>query len=426
MKNFYISCLASLLKCSCPWYLRELFARHILQPILLGLFLLAILAGTFFIGSHYTTLNQASRPIDLLWPEILEEFARVFPTPAGLEAHVRFWRMVFGRYASHQILLHDNTYPQVVYEVVDLKKSSGIRPAIRKYKKILLALHQREITQSSRALSPEEAKVFRLFAGIHEQHKFKKAAEQRMRAQMGQRDSFIKAIKLSGLYQARFEKIFTAYALPVELTRIPFVESYFNAKARSSAGAAGLWQFMPATARIYDLQVNTRIDERYDPFKSAESAARLLKANYDMFESWPLAVTAYNHGPSGLFRAIKALHTKDLGIIVRKYHGENFGFYSRNYYTQFLAAAQLMLDSKKHFGPIETLPCLEYESVTVARQVFIHELVKDLAIPKDELLILNRDLKHSVTQSRVPLPKNFVLKLPPGKKALFLSQYAKL
>ena len=426
MKNFYISCLAYVLKFSCPWFLKELCARYILQPVLLALFLLAVLSGALLPAFNRSVLHHASIPTKLLWPKIIEDFEHEFPTPKGLEAHVAFWRLVFSRYTCRQILLHDSVYPQVIYDVVDLDRSPGISPTMRKYRKILLALHQREVTKSSRALSPEEAKVFRLFAGITGKNKFRKAAYQRMRAQMGQRDSFIRAIKLSGLYQERFEEIFAGYTLPIELTRIPFVESYFNPKANSSAGAAGLWQFMPATARMYDLQVNGKIDERYDPFKAADSAARLLKANYEMFDSWPLAVTAYNHGPTGLLKAIKTLDTKDLGVMVRKYHGRSFGFYSRNYYTQFLAAAQLMLDYKKYFGPIEPLPCLQYESVTVAQHVFIDELVRELEIPKDELLILNKGLKCSVTQSQTPLPKNFVLKLPPGKKARFLAQYAKL
>ncbi|MCP4404524.1 MAG: transglycosylase SLT domain-containing protein [bacterium] len=426
VKKFCISCLASLVKFSCPWFLKELFAYYILQPVLLAVFLLAILAGAMLPTFNPDALHQASMPAKLFWPEILEDFERIFPTPDELEAHVVFWRTVFSRYTSRQILLHDSSYPQVLYEVVDLDHSPGISPAIRKYKKILLQLHQREVTKSSRTLSLQEAKVFRRFSGIREKDKFKKAAQQRMRAQIGQRDSFMKAIELSGLYQERFEEIFKGYALPTELTRIPFIESYFNPKAYSSAGAAGLWQFMPATARMYDLQVNSKIDERYDPFKAADSAARLLKANYEMFDSWPLAVTAYNHGPAGLLRAIKSLKTMDLGIMVRKYKGKRFGFYSRNYYAQFLAAAQLMLDYKKHFGPIEALPCLQYESVTIAQQVFIDDLIGNLSIPKDELLTLNKDLKRSVIQSKTPLPKNFVLKLPPGKKALFLAQYAKL
>lgn len=426
MKNLCIDCLAFLVKFSCPWFLKGLFARYILQPVLLALFLLVILAGALLPAFNRAVLHHSSIPAKLLWPEIMEDFERVFPTPEGLEAQVAFWKLVFSRYTNRQVLLYDTVYPQVIYEVVDLDRSSGVRPALRKYKKILGQLHQREVTQSSRELSPEEERVFRMFAGITEKNKFQKAAHQRMRAQFGQRNHFVKAIQLSGLYQERFEEIFKQYDLPAELTRLPFVESYFKPKAYSSAGAAGIWQFMPSTARMYGLRVNSKVDERYDPFKAADSAARLLKANYEIFESWPLAVTAYNHGPAGLLKAIKTLDTKDFGVMVRKYRGKRFGFYSRNYYTQFLAVAQLMLDHKKHFGEIELLPSLQYESVTVAQQLFINDLVSDLAIPREELLDLNKGLKHSVTQSRAPLPKNIVLNLPPGKKALFLAQYARL
>ncbi|PID56717.1 hypothetical protein CSB45_09725 [candidate division KSB3 bacterium] len=428
VKHFCISCLASLLKYSCPWLLKELWIYYIVEPVLLGIFLLTVLAGTTFSPLFsQKSLNEATLPPELFRPKILTDFERRFPAPAGLEAHIVFWRMVFSRYTSRQALLHDTIYPQVLYEVVDRDRQPGIRRTVRKYKNILWQLHQWERTKSSRELSAEEKKVFRLFAGITEDHKFRKAASsRRMRVQIGQRDNFIRAIALSGLYQKHFEEIFQSYSLPVELTRIPFVESFFNPDAYSSAGAAGIWQFMPATARIYDLQVNSRIDERYDAFKAADSAARLLKANYELLGSWPLAVTAYNHGPYGILKAIRLLDTKDLGVIVRKYHGKSFGFYSRNYYAQFLAAAGLMLDYQRYFGSIKALPGLQYESVTIERQIFLNDLLSELAIPKDELLILNKSLKRSVLQSRIPLPKHFTLKLPLGKKALFLARYSNL
>ena len=434
-KELYISCLASLIKFSCPWYLRRWIYQKIVRSFFLMLFLVGTVVFALLPFFEHNILYQAPLPQRTLGPEILEglthaeiveEFKQHFPTPEDLTYHVKFWKTVFTRYTSRQIILHDNWYPQIIYEVVNLDHSPEIGPTIQKYKRILLSLHRKEQARTLDSLTPLEAKVYDRFAKISEPDKFKKAAYQRMRAQRGQRDSFIKAIRLSGLYQAKFEQIFRKYDVPIVLTRLPFIESYFNPKAYSSAGAAGLWQFMPATARLYGLRVNQKIDERYAPFKAADSAARLLKANYEIFQSWPLAVTAYNHGPTGLIEAVKQLGAKDLGKIVKVYQGPRFGFYSRNYYAQFLAAAQIMLDDEKYFGRIERLPALRYESVTIAQNIFINDIVSDLSIPKDDLIALNKDLKRAIIRSKSPLPKNFMLKLPPGKKAQFIKQYVNL
>ena len=248
-KNRYISILAYLIKLSCPWYLRTLLYRACFQPLLLSVFLLGIVIIALLPIFEHNTLHRSSLPQTLFWPEILKEFETNFPTSKELSHHVKFWKAVFGQYTQRQIVLHDNTYLQVVYEVVNLDSSPGISAALRKYKHILLNIHRKEQSQSLDSLTPQENRVYKLFAGISEKGKFRKAAHQRMRAQPGQRESFIKAIQLSGLYQEEFEQIFAQHDLPIELTRIPFVESFFNSKARSYAGAAGLWQFMPATAR---------------------------------------------------------------------------------------------------------------------------------------------------------------------------------
>jgi len=366
--NTYLSILAYFIKLSCPWYLRAVLYRVVLQPLLIGAFLLFIVIIALLPTFAHNTLHRSALPQTLFWPEILKEFEANFPTPEELAHHVEFWKAVFSQYTRRQIILHDNTYPQVIYAVVDLDSSPGIRVALRKYTRILLQIYRKEQAHRLEDLTSEENRVYELFADISEKGKFRKAARQRIRAQSGQRENFMKAIRRSGLYQEKFEQIFAQYGLPLELTRIPFVESFFKPRARSYAGAAGLWQFMPATARQYGLQVSRHVDERYDPFKAADSAARLLKSNYDTFQSWPLAITAYNHGPGGIQKAVDQVHTTDIGKIVVSYKGANFGFYSRNYYAQFLAAAYIMLDPDRYFGKIERLPALHDENKTPAKQ----------------------------------------------------------
>jgi len=428
IKNLCISCLAELIKLSCPWYIWYL-ARNTLSCIFdFVLFLLVIMLIVFLPRFGDNALHHATilEEIPLPTPaDIIPKIKQNFPTPEELKYHVKFWKDVFARYTSQQVIIHDDWYYQVVYEVVDLDRSPGVYAVMRKYKRILLAIDRKEKTHKLDSLSPQEARVYKMFEGISEKNKFRKAASQRMKARWGQRNQFLEAIQRSGLYQWKFEQIFQKHGLPVELTRIPFVESYFKYSAHSYAGAAGVWQFMPATARIYGLKMNYKVDERYDPYKSAESAACLLKANYEIFGSWPLAISAYHHGSGGVMKAVKQLKTTDLGKIVRKYRGAKFGFYSRNYYAQFLAVAEIMHNPQKYFGTVKRLPPLYYDQVIITQKIFVKDIASNLAISKDELTALNRDLKRAVIQSKSAIPRQFALKLPPGKKEQFLAQYAK-
>jgi membrane-bound lytic murein transglycosylase D len=136
------------------------------------------------------------------------------------------------------------------------------------------------------------------------------------------------------------ERIFGEQGLPVELTRMPLIESSFNLNAYSKVGAAGIWQFMPSTGRRF-LTVSAAVDERRDPIASTRAAARYLREMYADLGSWPLAISGWNHGPDGLARAARELGTSDIGVIVRQYRGRNFGFASRNFYAEFLAALDL-------------------------------------------------------------------------------------
>jgi membrane-bound lytic murein transglycosylase D len=147
------------------------------------------------------------------------------------------------------------------------------------------------------------------------------------------------------------ESIFERAGLPKELTLLPHVESSFRNDARSKAGAAGIWQFMPSTGRRF-LRVNKRVDERHDVRLATIAATKLLKENYSLLGTWPLAITAYNHGAWGMKKAVAKTGTKDIGKIVQRYRGRAFGFASRNFYAEFLAAVHIAKHYKAYFGNI--------------------------------------------------------------------------
>ena len=446
--NLWIVCLAELIKWSSPWYIRKMVSRGFKRMWPSLLFALTVMVFVLLPGFDKNMLYRES--VSWKFPSLLlsaedtpmpareavswkspsflrpAEFEQCFPMPEELKPQVEFWKDIFVRYTSRQVVIHDSWDFQIVYDVIDLNHTKNINAVIKTYRQILHVLAGKEKHNKLGTLTSEEAKVYKLFEKIPEPDKFRKAVARPIRVQFGQRDRFMEAIRRSGLYYQRFARIFQEYGLPLELISLPFVESYFNHDAYSRAGAAGVWQFMPATARLYGLQMNNAIDERYDPFKSASSAAKLLKANYELFRSWPLAITAYNHGPAGIFNAIKQTGTSDIGKITSTYQGEKFGFYSRNYYAQFLAVAQIMQDPQQYFGEIECFPTIHYEEVTIGRQLFIDDLATLLAISKDQLVTLNRDLKPAVVESKAPVPPNFVCKLPPGKRRHLLLKLQEL
>src|SRR5687767_10658735 len=109
----------------------------------------------------------------------------------------------------------------------------------------------------------------------------------------------------------KMEAVFRDMGLPVELTRLPFIESSFNVKAYSHVGAAGIWQVMPSSARLY-MRLNDTVDDRRDPWFSTEAAARHLADDYRLLKSWPLAITAYNFGRNGMARAAATVGSRDI------------------------------------------------------------------------------------------------------------------
>ncbi|MBO7070167.1 MAG: transglycosylase SLT domain-containing protein, partial [Bacteroidales bacterium] len=131
---------------------------------------------------------------------------------------------------------------------------------------------------------------------------------------------------LAKFYMPQFEETFRKYNLPMELKYLCIIESAMNPIAVSRAGAAGMWQFMYSTARHYGLQVDSYIDERLDPFKEVDAAARLLRDNYNIFGDWSLAISAYNCGPGNVNKAINRSGSKEFWDVYQYLPAETRGY----------------------------------------------------------------------------------------------------
>lgn len=213
-----------------------------------------------------------------------------FSVPAGLEERVAFWLDIYTKYSTDQGLLHDSRYVHLVYEPIDFTEIMNQPQLDRKIKskmrrklvdeaktRIRERLKRLDQLSSPVGLEGEDLRYWYMFAKIDEKNKFKEAAKDgRLRFQLGQKNRFLEGIYHSGRYIKEMESIFKEHHLPIELTRLPFVESSFNLNARSRVGASGVWQFMRSTGKQY-MKIDGVVDERNDPLKATEAAAQKMK-----------------------------------------------------------------------------------------------------------------------------------------------------
>jgi len=334
--------------------------------------------------------------------------ADAFPCPAGLEPQVRFWRGIFAETSIHQVVLHDALHLDKVYKVLDFRPEleDGVSPA--------------EVDR----LTAEERAIHDLFADDPAPDRFLAAAdEKRLRGQRGLRERFGEGLRVSRRYLPEMERIFREEGLPVELTRLPLVESCFNLHAYSKVGAAGVWQFMPATGRRF-LHVDNLVDERRDPIFSTRAAARFLAEMHGSLAAWPLAITAYNHGPEGMARAVAQLGTTDIVTIVRDYHGNAFGFASRNFYAEFLAALDVERNYREYFGNLPVEPAPRTREHRLDRAIGIQQAAHMAHADRELLASLNPSLSSLVIAGRRPIPRGVRLRLPESGAAGFETRLA--
>jgi membrane-bound lytic murein transglycosylase D len=168
---------------------------------------------------------------------------------------------------------------------------------------------------------------------------------------------------------------------------------------------------MRSTGRRF-LRIDASVDERMDPFRETEAAAQLLSYNYRLLGSWPLAITAYNHGAEGMRRARELLGTDDIVRIVREYHSPTFGFASRNFYVSFLAALTIAEDPDKYFGPLHRGSEPQFVEVKLSTSASSAALVKTLGVDRDTLRGLNPALRPAVWTGQRSIPAGYVVRLP--------------
>ena len=297
-----------------------------------------------------------------------------FVIPAGLKPAVEFWKAIFLDYDSNQLVFFDPKNMSKIHQVVEIKQGAGTRRVVRSVR----------------------ARLTRRGIPSH-----------RIRVQRGISERFAAGVRRSGRYMAHMRKIFSARGLPVELTYLPLVESSFRNDARSFRGAVGMWQFMPSTGRLY-MRVTRLVDERRDPLDATRAAARLLQDNYRELGTWPLAVTAYNHGRAGMRRAVRRLGTRDIVTIIRRYRGRTFKFASKNFYAEFLAAVHIMRDLERHLPHVRFDQLVRHQEISLTKRVAVSSLLRHSRVSRAELLTWNPALSRHAAW----MPAGYRLKAP--------------
>lgn len=317
-----------------------------------------------------------------------------FNIPEALAKDVQFWIDIYSKYSTRQGVFHlAGQTDQVLGEIdlSDVYANQQWGPIRREKEAELIVRIQRRL--------------------IAQKYEIKNVNQ--IRLQMGLKDRMQEAIRLSGLYLPMIEQVFEKEKLPIELSRVVFVESSFNIHAGSKVGASGLWQIMPRVGRKYRY-ITPVYDKRNHPYYSTIAAAKILKENYQILKSWPLAVTGYNHGVGSMQKIVKKYKSNDISFLVDNVTSKkSFGFASRNFYATFLAALHVEKNANLYFAePVEKYPELVQTDFYIKKRLKFDELATLFSEDIQKLKLFNPHIASKYLKRGRWLPAKTLISLP--------------
>lgn len=235
---------------------------------------------------------------------------------------------------------------------------------------------------------------------------------------------FFRAMEDAYLFIPAIKNVLTKYKVPQEFLYLAMAESNFKTKAYSNKRAAGLWQFMPGTAQHYKLSIDEYVDERRDPIKSSEAAAKYLSSLYKRFGKWYLAAIAYNCGGGRLSRAIKSAGTDELSVLLdeeKKYIPKESRYYIRKIVALSLIGSDesYLLNSEYEYL-LNRANAYSIATVKLSSGESLARISKLVGIPSSELQKLNRHLKYDFVP---PYARDYEVYIPYIKLAEFKQKY---
>lgn len=325
----------------------------------------------------------------------------VFKANDDLRGRVNFWKRVYADVSENAGLFHDPDFPEYVFGEVNWEhiKNNKNLSAAEKQKKI------NDLIQFERLRIAAKMKIKNL---------------KRIRLQTGLKERTQRALFLSGQYIPMMEEVFRKKNLPVELSRLPFVESSFNVNAQSKVGASGLWQIMPFVARP-EGYIKSFYDKRNHPYYATVLAADMLADNYRALKKWPLAISAYNHGLGGIKKMVRVSNSSYLpDLIESEDKTKSWGFASENFYACFLAMLEVEREAKSLFGDnlLKAKP-LPMNRVITAKAVPKYEALKYFDGSLDKMKKLNPHLNMAAFKRLKFIPSGVPLVLPKKSNTKF-------
>lgn len=226
-----------------------------------------------------------------------------------------------------------------------------------------------------------------------------------------------RVLSLAQYYFPMIEQELIKAELPVELRAMAIIESALQATAVSRVGASGLWQFMPVTARAYGLEVNSMVDERFDPAKSTVAACKYMKDLYNMYDDWSLAIAAYNCGPGNVNKALARTGGNPQSFWDVYWHLPRE---TRGYVPAFIAASYAYAFHEAHQITYSEPPMpIAVDTIQVTRLLHLGQVASTIDIPTDVLKMLNPQYKLDVIPAT---NKNYALVLPTNRVTEYITR----
>ncbi len=229
-------------------------------------------------------------------------------------------------------------------------------------------------------------------------------------------------MSLSMYYFPMFESVFDKYDIPLEIKYLALVESALNPKAKSWVGATGLWQFMYGTGKVYDLDVSSYVDERMDPLRSTEAAAKYLKHLYGMFDDWNLALAAYNSGPGNVNKAIRRSGGQKNYWALRPFLPRE----TAGYVPSFFAMMYLFeyADEHKYQPELPAVPYLATDTIQTRNLIKLEQIAKITKTDPEFLEFLNPSYKLGIIPYEPE--KSYSIRLPYKAAGLYAANEDKI